>query len=80
MGNGRHMSRLPVPEWLERWLNTQIRLDAFRETRVVERLLHNLGLLLNRSFKTVQELNHYRKAIDRELAAGRVTGASAPPA
>jgi len=35
---------------------------------VVERILHNLSLLLNQSFKTVQELNRYRKEIGKELA------------
>ena len=63
-------SRLPDPEWLEHWLDTQIKFDASWETRVIERLLHNLSLLLNQSFKTVQELNHYRKALGREVAAG----------
>ena len=62
-------SRLPDPEWLERWLDTQIRFDASWETRVIDRLLHNLSLLLNQSFKTVQELNHYRKALNREVAS-----------
>ena len=37
---------------------------------MIDRLLHNLSLLLNQSFKTVQELNHYRKALGREVAAG----------
>ncbi|MEO7399763.1 MAG: ferritin-like domain-containing protein [Polaromonas sp.] len=73
-------SRLPDPEWLERWLDTQIRFDASWETRVIDRLLHNLSLLLNQSFKTVQELNHYRKALGREIAAGAVAGANAQPA
>ena len=73
-------SRLPDPEWLERWLDTQIKFDAVWETRVVERLLHNLGLLLNQNFKTVQELNHYCKALGRELGAAAATGASAQPA
>jgi hypothetical protein len=36
---------------------------------VVDRILHNLGLLLERSFGTVQELNKYRKELARELAA-----------
>ena len=61
-------SRLPDPEWLEHWLDTQIRFDAAWETRVVDRILHNLGLLLNQRFKTVQELNRYRKALGRDLA------------
>ena len=63
-------SRLPDPQWLEHWLDTQIRFDASWETRVIDRLLHNLSLLLNQSFKTVQELNQYRKALGREVAAG----------
>ncbi len=69
-------SRMPDPEWLERWLDTQIRFDAAWETRVIDRILHNLGLLLEQSFKTVQELNRYRKALGRELAASLPPGAT----
>lgn len=58
-------SRLPDPQWLERWLDQQIRFDAAWEDRVVERILHNMSLLLQRPFASVQELNRYR----RELAA-----------
>ena len=36
---------------------------------MVERILHNMSLLLERSFGTVQELNKYRKEIARDLAA-----------
>jgi hypothetical protein len=36
---------------------------------VVERILHNLSLLMDRSFKSVQELNRYRKEIPRGGAA-----------
>lgn len=68
-------SRLPDPEWLERWLDTQIRFDAVWEIKVVDRILHNLSLLLNQSFSTVQELNHYRRELGRELAAPRVPDA-----
>ncbi|RYF71243.1 MAG: ferritin-like domain-containing protein, partial [Comamonadaceae bacterium] len=56
-------SRLPEPDWLEHWLDNQIKFDAVWETKVGERILHNLSLLMNRSFKTVQELNKYRKEI-----------------
>ena len=62
-------SRMPNPQWLEHWLDQQIKFDAVWETRVVDRILHNLGLLLERSFGTVQELNKYRKELARELAA-----------
>ncbi|NMM07876.1 ferritin-like domain-containing protein [Polaromonas sp.] len=75
-------SRLPNPEWLEHWLDTQIRFDAVWEGKVVERILHNLSLLLNQSFKSVQELNRYRKALSRELsrelAAGLAPDAKVP--
>jgi hypothetical protein len=60
-------SRLPDPKWLEHWLDTQIRFDATWENKVVERILHNLSLLLERPFKTVQQLNHYRKDMARQL-------------
>lgn len=56
-------SRLPNPQWLEHWLDAQIKFDAVWETKVVERILHNVGLLLERSFHTVQELNKYRKEL-----------------
>ncbi len=62
-------SRLPNPLWLEHWLDQQIKFDAVWETRVVDRILHNMSLLLERSFSTVQELNKYRKELARELAA-----------
>jgi hypothetical protein len=62
-------SRLPDPEWLEQWLDTQIKFDTAWETKVVDRLLHNMRLLLGQSFKTVQDLNRYRKDLNREAAA-----------
>jgi hypothetical protein len=62
-------SRLPDPAWLQRWLDTQIEFDGVWESKVVERILHNLGLLFERSFASVQELNRYRKDITASLAA-----------
>ena len=62
-------SRLPDPEWLAHWLDSQIKFDAVWETKVVERILHNLSLLLERPFNTVQQLNHYRKEMSRQVAA-----------
>ena len=56
-------SRLPDPVWLEHWLDTQIQFDAVWESKVVERILHNIGSLLDRSFATVQELNRYGEAL-----------------
>ena len=62
-------SRLPDPEWLEAWLSQQIRFDAAWETKVVERILHNMSLLMERSFKSVQELNRFRKEMSAHLPA-----------
>ncbi|MEO8544333.1 MAG: ferritin-like domain-containing protein [Burkholderiaceae bacterium] len=67
--NDTVQSRVPDPQWLEYWLDHQIKFDASWEGRVVERILHNLSLLFNRSFATVQELNKYRKELARERAA-----------
>src|SRR4030095_6738025 len=62
-------SRLPDPQWLEAWLDRQIQFDADWERRVVERILHNMSLLMERSFASVQELNRYRKELTLALAA-----------
>jgi hypothetical protein len=74
--NDTVQSRLPDPEWLERWLDEQIKFDGVWEKKVVDRILHNLSLLFERSFETVQELNRYRKEIVARLAEQPVT----PPA
>ena len=62
-------ARLPNPDWLEHWLDKQIDFDAVWENKVVERILHNMSLLMEHSFATVQELNKYRKSLARELGA-----------
>jgi hypothetical protein len=69
-------SRLPDPEWLEQWLDKQIKFDVTWETKVVDRILHNLSLLLGREFAAVQDLNKYRKEIGRELVAQQVQQAA----
>jgi hypothetical protein len=66
--NDTIQSRLPDPEWLEHWLDKQIDFDAVWENKVVERILHNMGLLMNQSFATVQELNRFRKQLMGGLA------------
>ena len=60
-------SRMPNPQCLEHWLDTQIKFDAVWETKVVDRILHNVSLLMGQSFKTVQELNRYRKELAAEV-------------
>ena len=68
--NDTVQSRLPDPEWLEAWLDKQICFDDVWEKKVVDRILHNLSLLFEKTFTTVQDLNRYRKeAIARTDAA-----------
>lgn len=67
--NDTVQSRLPDPEWLERWLDAQIKFDGEWEKKVVERILHNLSLLFERTFNSVQELNRYRKEIVAQIAS-----------
>jgi hypothetical protein len=62
-------SRLPDPQWLEHWLDAQIKFDEVWEGKVVERILHNMSLLFERTFNSVQELNRYRKEVTARLAA-----------
>ena len=61
-------SRLPDPAWLEQWLDKQIQFDAVWEGKVVDRILHNMSLLMERSFASVQELNRFRKDTVAALA------------
>jgi hypothetical protein len=77
--NDTVQSRLPDPGWLERWLDEQIRFDKEWETKVVDRILHNLSLLFERTFHSVQDLNRYRKEIAARLIAP-VAGAATHPA
>jgi hypothetical protein len=62
-------SRLPDPGWLERWLDGQIKFDGAWEKKVVDRILHNMSLLFERTFESVQDLNRYRKEIAVRLLA-----------
>ncbi|MFZ9678004.1 MAG: ferritin-like domain-containing protein [Quisquiliibacterium sp.] len=56
-------SRLPEPDWLDRWLDEQIRFDTAWEGKVADRILHNLAILLEAPIKTLQDLNRYRKSL-----------------
>lgn len=61
--NDTVQSRTPDPGWLERWLDEQIRFDGNWEAKVAERILHNLSLLFEQPFHSVQELNRFRKSL-----------------
>lgn len=56
-------SRIPDPEWLEHWLDSQIKFDKSCEERVVGGILRNLSSLFDKTFETVQDLNRFRKTL-----------------
>jgi hypothetical protein len=56
-------SRLPDPDWLERWLTEQIKFDKDWEARVIGGILRNLSSLFGESFKSVSQLNRFRKTL-----------------
>jgi hypothetical protein len=66
--NDTVQSKLPDPAWLERWLDSQIRFDKEWEAKVVSGILRNLSLLFGRSFKSVPDLNRFRKEITAAAA------------
>jgi len=59
-------SKLPSPGWLENWLDNQIHFDKEWEGKVSSRILHNMSLLMETSFNTVQDLNRYRKGLVKD--------------
>lgn len=56
-------SRLPDPDWLEHWLDMQIRFDKEWEQKVVNGILRNLSSLFGLPLQTVKDLNRYRKSL-----------------
>ena len=67
--NDTVQSRLPDPEWLERWLDTQIQFDKVWENRVVNGILKQMSSLFDRTFETSTDLNRFRKELIASLAA-----------
>ncbi|MEP6943017.1 MAG: ferritin-like domain-containing protein [Betaproteobacteria bacterium] len=61
--NDTIQSRLPDPEWLERWLDEQIQFNREWEQRVSRMILKNLSLLFGQPLETVQQLNRFRKSL-----------------
>jgi hypothetical protein len=56
-------SRLPDPEWLERWLDAQIRFDREWEKKVADMILVNLSKLFDAPIRTLQDLSRYRRRL-----------------
>ncbi|MBB5017818.1 hypothetical protein HNQ59_001088 [Chitinivorax tropicus] len=61
--NDTVQSRLPDPDWLERWLDKQIQFGKEWEERVVGGILRNLSSLFDVEFKSVADLNRFRKGL-----------------
>ncbi|UCH47960.1 MAG: ferritin-like domain-containing protein [Betaproteobacteria bacterium] len=61
--NDTVQSRLPDPQWLEHWLDQQIKFDRDWEARVVRMILHNLSGLLGQTITSAQDLNRFRKQL-----------------
>ncbi|MGA7950151.1 MAG: ferritin-like domain-containing protein [Thiobacillaceae bacterium] len=62
-------SRLPEPEWLERWLESQINFTDQHEHRVMSVILAKLATLLGVEFPDVKSLRQYRRDLARQLQA-----------
>ena len=59
-------SRLPDPEWLEYWLDSQIRFDKEWEKKVSDMILLNLSKLFGTELRTLQDLSRYRRALAKK--------------
>jgi hypothetical protein len=71
--NDTVQSRLPDPEWLEHWLDNQIDFNKEKENKVTQMILVNLSLLLEREFKTGQDLSRYRKELAKSVSSEAAT-------
>jgi hypothetical protein len=61
--NDTVQSRLPDPEWLERWLDRQIRFDREWEKKVSDMILLNLSKLFDAPIRTLQDLSRFRRRL-----------------
>jgi len=55
--------KMPDPEWLENWLNTQIKFDKDWEGKVVTAILRKLSSLFEINFDSAKDLRVYRKKL-----------------
>ena len=56
-------SRLPDPNWLEKWLDCQIEFGRDNEKQVIRTILNNLSNLCHDALETVSDLNRFRKQL-----------------
>lgn len=69
--NDTVQSRLPDPQWLERWLDHQIQFDQEWEHKVVSMILKNLSLLFARKIENASDLTRFRKELSRSSPAAQ---------
>jgi hypothetical protein len=63
-------SKLPDPEWLEHWLDHQIRFDKVCENKVVQSILAKLSTLYDRTIESAGDLNRFRRELLRSVTPG----------
>ncbi len=66
--NDTVQSRLPNPEWLEHWLDTQIGFGIEKEKMVIRTILNNLSTLCNEALENVTDLSKFRKRLMANIA------------
>jgi hypothetical protein len=73
--NDTVQSKLPDPEWLERWLDQQIQFDKVWEHRVVRAILAKMSTLFDRSLDTAADLSRFRRELAQSLRAAPASAA-----
>ena len=63
-------SKLPDPEWLENWLDHQIRFDKVCENKVVLSIFAKLSTLYDRTIESAVDLNRFRRELLRAVTPG----------
>jgi hypothetical protein len=63
-------SKLPDPEWLQHWLDHQIRFDKVCENKVVLSILAKLSTLYDRTIESAGDLNRFRRELLRAVTPG----------
>jgi hypothetical protein len=61
--NDTVQSKLPDAQWLEHWLDVQIRFDKVCESKVVQAILAKLGTLYGRAIADAADLKRFRKEL-----------------
>ena len=56
-------SKLPDPEWLERWLDQQIQFGKLQEGKVINTIFAKLSTLYDRTIDSANDLNRFRKEL-----------------